>query len=83
MINFILKISEFLNKIAFYYLTKSNKIGKYILYYEVFFRIIYQFKLLKDSKLYNFLKLIFKLLIYYNLFMLSTDFILKYESDEI
>ena len=45
--------------------------------------LISQFKLLRESKFYNILKLLFKLIIYFNLFMLSTDFILKYESDEI
>jgi hypothetical protein len=83
MINFIFKLSELLNKFAFYYLTKTNKIGKYILSYEVFFMLISQFKLLRESKIYNILKLMFKLIIYFNLFMLSTDFILKYEADEI
>src|ERR1700693_2020575 len=83
MIKLLFKISDLLNKITFYYLTKSNKIGKYILSYEAFFMIISQFKTLKDSKIYNLLKLFFKLIIYFNIFILSTDLILKYEYDEI
>jgi hypothetical protein len=83
MINFIFKLSELLNKFGFYYLTKINKIGKYILSYEIFFMIISNFKLLRENKLYSFFKLFFKLIIYFNLFMLSIDFILRYESDEI
>jgi hypothetical protein len=45
--------------------------------------IISYFKLFKENKLYSFFKLLFKLIIYFNLFMLSIDFILRYESDEI
>lgn len=65
------------------YILHISNIKKFILSFQFFFTIISNIQYIKKSKFYSLIKLLFKLLIYFNLFMFTTDFILKYESDEI
>jgi|SRR5579859_815831 len=79
----MLKFIHLLNKFAMSYTLHISNIKKLFLSINFIFNIVSKIKYIKNSKIYSYLKFFISIFIYFNLFMLSTDFILKYESDEI
>jgi hypothetical protein len=79
----MIKIIHLLNKFAMSYVLNINKIKNLLLSIHFIYNIVSNIKYFKDSKYYLILKLLIKSLIYFNLFMLSSEIILKYEYDEI
>jgi hypothetical protein len=71
----MLKFIHLLNNFAMSYIRHMQVIPKFFLSFQLIFNIISNIKYIKNSKIYSLIKLLFKLFIYFNLFMLTTDFI--------